>query len=195
MGFGGGRLRRVVSTDPLASLAARPPVRRSPRWLRSERQRASRNHSVRVSTGSTGVGSGRCPATASGLDDHSLRSLLDHLVRRSLRWLRSERERASRNHSVRVSTGSTAWASGRWPAYGGWSRRSLASLAARPPGTTLPSVVEERAPASVSKHRGQGFDRLNRRGLRSVVGLRQVVSTDHSLRSLLDHLVRRSLGG
>ena len=89
----------------LASLAVDHLVL-APRWLRSERQRASRNHWIRVSTSSTGGVVAVVLLTASGFDSLLASLAVDHLVL-APRWLRSERQRASRNHWIRVSTSST----------------------------------------------------------------------------------------
>ena len=154
-----------------------------PRWLRSERQRASRNHRRRPGV-RLPVGSRHVVSTI-----HSLRSLLDHLVcfggrAASTNWLVEQRAPASDQSRPRRTTYDCR------SAHGTWSR--LSTRFARCSTTLFVSAAGgQHQLAGRAASASERSVETTRRGLgvRLPVGSRHVVSTIHSLRSLLDHLV------
>ena len=222
---GAAAFRRTASglDYPLASLAARPPGGRPLPSVVEERAPASVSKPLawsawfRQAQPTCGCGCLSAYGEWSRLSTRFARCSTTCVVDRcSPRWLRSERQRASRNHWIQpfrqplvgVGSAAVAWPRQAQPTWGCGcsfgvrrvvstihSLRSLLDHLWRRP--LLTSVVEERAPASVSKPLDQlmvGTRVLWFRqaqptlGVRLPFGLRRVVSTIHSLRSLLDHL-------
>ena len=159
-GCGGRRTAGVVSTVPsLRSLLDHLVGHCALRWLRSERQRASRNHWVGFRQAQPACGCGLWPSYGRCGLDCPLASLAARPpggVTGALRWLRSERQRASRNHLVRFRQAQPAGVADRGRRTAVWSRLSARfARCSTTWGSLRASVVEERASASVSKPLGR----------------------------------------